>query len=98
MLYGQQRPEETPAFFYIQTKAASAYSTMRAAGPAAGAAHPAPELGERLLDTDAAGLGLLAGDNPADPLVARERRDVLPRRSRSWSCGQSLSQICGEGV
>src|SRR5258706_13282896 len=36
--------------------------------------------------------------DPADELVARERRDVLPRIERSTVCGERLAQIVGKLV
>ena len=62
---------------------ASAYSTspMRATGPAARAAHATNEFGEGFFDADVARFGFFAGGDPANPFVARERRDVRPRRS-----------------
>src|SRR3712207_2232857 len=49
-----------------------------AAGPAAGPAHAVLELLARPLDAALAGLLLLGVLDPADELVARQRRDVVP--------------------
>ena len=53
---------------------------MRTACPATGAAHAAFELRECLFDTYTPRFRLFAGDDPANPLVARERRNILPYR------------------
>lgn len=44
---------------------------MRAAGPAAGAAHTTMHFGERFFDTNAARFLLFSRGDPADPLIAR---------------------------
>ena len=51
---------------------------MNTAGPTAGAAHAASKLRECLLDTDTPRLRFLARDDPADPLIAREGRNIFP--------------------
>ena len=51
---------------------------MNTAGPATRPAHSALKLGECLLDTDVSRLCFLAGDDPTNPLVACERRNVVP--------------------
>ena len=55
---------------------------MNTTGPAAGSAHSALKLRECLLDTDTSRLRFFAGDDPANPLIARERRNILPYYSR----------------
>ena len=64
--------------FYDITAPSVTNSTMNAAGPAARSAHSPFHLRESLLDTDISRLRFLAAYDPADPLVARERRNVLP--------------------
>ena len=66
---------------------------MRATGPAARAAHSAFKLGECLFDTDIPRLRFFAGDDPANPFVARERRDVVPYRFRRRCLNQGLLPI-----
>ena len=51
---------------------------MHTAGPAAGATHTAFELRDSLLDADVPRLRFFARRNPANPLIARERSNVLP--------------------
>ena len=65
-------------------------STVNAARPTAGAAHAAFELGECLLDTDTPRLRFLAGGDPTDPLIARERRNIFPHRPRRRRLNQGL--------
>lgn len=59
-------------------------SPMRTAGPAAGATDAFHELGARPLDSMTSRFRFLGGCNPANPLVARERGDIVPCRF----CGQ----------
>ncbi len=66
---------------------------MRAARPAAGPAHAACESGKPFLDSDTSRLRLLARGDPADPLVACERRDILPRSKRRWRRHERLSKV-----
>jgi len=51
---------------------------MHTTGPTAGAAHPAFKFRERLLDADIPCLRFLARYDPANPLIAREWRNVFP--------------------
>ena len=53
-------------------------SPMRAAGPTTRPAHSALELREGFLDADIPRFGFFAGGHPTDPLIARQRRDVVP--------------------
>ena len=55
---------------------------MRATRPAAWAAHSAFQFGERLFNADIPCLQFLTRGNPADPLIARERRNIFPRSQR----------------
>lgn len=58
---------------------------MRAARPAARTAHTSRKLREPFLDPDISRLRFLAGGDPAYPLVACQRSDVLPHSK----CGRS---------
>jgi hypothetical protein len=71
---------------------------MRAAWPAAGPALARRQILATPVDALAAGLRLLRGFDPADPLVARERRDIEPGRHRFGLRFQCRSQIGGEIV
>ena len=62
---------------------------MRTPRPAAGATLAFLELTPHALDVTPPRLGLLHGLDPTDPLVARERGDVLPGRKR-LRVGQEL--------
>jgi len=53
---------------------------MHAPGPAAGAAHAFYKFAAGSLDAVAPGFWLLGGENPAEPFIARERGNILPRR------------------
>jgi hypothetical protein len=66
---------------------------MRATGPTARSAHPVIEFRERYFDAMTSRFRFLAGGNPADPLIARKRRNIFPSRSRLWSKHKRLSQI-----
>jgi len=58
---------------------------VRAAGPATGPAHAAFKLGERLLNPDLSRLRLLAGGDPTNPLIPRERGNIVPERLHRWA-------------
>jgi len=66
---------------------------MRAAGPAAGPPHTFLQLRADPLHVLSAGLRLLDREGPADPLVARERRDVLPLEPRRGVGQQGFAQV-----
>ena len=55
---------------------------MSTAGPTTRPAHPAFELGDSLPDTDTPRFRFFAGRNPANPLIARERRNIVPHCPR----------------
>jgi len=57
-------------------------SAVRAAGPATGPAHSFLQFRAHAFDVLPSGFGFLDGDHPADPLIARERGDVLPFGAR----------------
>ena len=69
---------------YCQFAGNPLISTMRATRPAAGSMRSFLELRPRSLDVPLSGFRFLAGKRPADPFVARERRNVLPNRVRRW--------------
>ncbi len=66
---------------------------MRAAGPATRPPHAFFELGAHPFDMLPPCLGFFDGDGPADPLVAREGRDVFPSRQRPRVGSERLSKI-----
>jgi len=68
-------------------------SAVWATGPATGAAHSFFQFGEHTLDMLLSGFRLLDGDDPADPLIPREGRDVFPFFARRRIGKQSLPQI-----
>jgi hypothetical protein len=69
-------------------------SSMPTARPAARPPHPFFELRAHSYDMLPPCLILLDGDGPADPLVARQRRDVFPGRQCPQVGRERLSQIC----
>lgn len=56
---------------------------MRAPLPTTRATHPLAHLVESNRDTTLSRLLFLGGGDPADPFVARKRRNVLPNLTRS---------------
>ena len=68
-------------------------SPVRAAGPAAGPAHPILQLAYRPFNMLSSGLVFLYESGPADPLVTRKRRDILPRRESRSVGSESLPQV-----
>ena len=66
---------------------------MRTAGPAARPALAFPELFTRPLDMLSSCFGLFYGDGPADPFIARERRDVFPCSERGLIGGKGFPLI-----
>ena len=71
---------------------------MRTAGPAARPALAFSELRTHPLDMLAPGFGLFYGDGPADPFIARERRDVFPCGQSGLVGGKGFPQIRGDFV
>ena len=67
---------------------------MRTPRPTARSSHSIFQFRERLLNADPPRLRFLPGRHPADPLVARERRDALPYHPRRRHCSNRLSDIC----
>src|SRR5678815_1995111 len=71
---------------------------MRAARPAA---WPALALSQALAspgNTLAPCLGFFRGFDPANPFVAGERRNILPRRKRCLIMPEQFAQVCWEIV
>lgn len=66
---------------------------MNTTDPATRPAHTTFKLRECFLDADTPCLRLLAGRNPAYPLIACERRDIFPYREGLRGRGKGLSQI-----
>src|SRR3989344_448270 len=66
---------------------------MSATGPTTRSAHSARKLREPLLDSNSSRLRFLARGDPANPLVARERRYVFPQRTCLRRLHERLSQI-----
>jgi hypothetical protein len=66
---------------------------MRAAGPAARPALSLHKPRARPLDPPAPCFRLFGILDPADPLITRERRNILPRGQRSRVGRQGLAQI-----
>ena len=71
---------------------------MRTAGPTTGAAFTHPEFLDRALDSSAACRSLLGRDDPTNPFVARQRRQILPgclcRRFRADGLAQVRRAFC----
>ena len=66
--------------------------------PATGAAHATFELRESFPDSDIARLRFFAGRDPANPLVARERRNIVPYCPRRRRLNQGLLPIIRHSV
>jgi len=66
---------------------------MRTPRPAAGPAFAFEQFGAGALDVMSPRLGLLDGNDPADPLIARQRCKIVPRRAHPRRRGQRFSQI-----
>src|SRR5688572_27165557 len=71
-------------------------STMRTAGPTTGPALTVFEAGTAPFDAAGSSFCFFGRLDPADPLVARERRNVLPRLQRFRVEDQSLFQVSGQ--
>ncbi len=71
---------------------------MRTAGPAARPPHPFFEFRANPFDMLLPCLIFLDGDGPADPLIARERRYVFPRRECLCVGCERLSEISRKGM
>jgi len=68
-------------------------SAVRAARPTTGPALPVPQILATPVDALAPGLRFLGGLDPADPLVAGERRDVVPSRQRLWVSQERIPEV-----
>jgi len=66
---------------------------MRTAGPTARPALPFFELRAHPLDMLSPCFGLFYGDGPANPFIARKRRDVSPGSERGLVGGKGFPQI-----
>ncbi len=79
-------------------KAITSSSAMRAPRPTARPALSLEQLGPHARDVVAPRLGLLDRDDPADPLVARQRREAVPRRAQTPIRAQRPAQVLGDVV
>ena len=68
-------------------------SPMRTAWPATRPAHSFLKFRAHPLNVLPTGFRFLDGEYPADPLIARERRNILPQCSRCRRLHESLLQI-----
>src|SRR3989344_340451 len=71
---------------------------MNTTDPTARPAHSAFQLRECLLDSYSPRLRFLARDNPANPFVARERRNIFPHSECFRRRGKGLPQILRQFV
>ena len=71
-------------------------SAVRAAGPATRTALAVSQVRASPVDALAPGLQLLGGVDPADPFVARQRRDRLPGGERCRVGFERASHIVGK--
>jgi hypothetical protein len=69
------------------------WSAMRAAGPTTGAAFTLPKVLNRALDSAAARCFLLGRDDPTNPFIARQRRQIFPSRLRGCFRAQCHAQV-----
>src|SRR5215218_1535680 len=69
---------------------------MRASWPAAGTALAVTQVRAAPIDPLLPRLGLLGGLDPANPLVAGERGDVVPGQQRIWVAFERIFEIVGE--
>ena len=76
-------PWTDPTFRIVQLWD-SFISAVRTAGPATRPAHSLFEFRAYSLDVLPSGFRFLDGDNPADPLIAREWRNILPFCPGRW--------------
>jgi hypothetical protein len=67
---------------------------MRTTGPTTGAAFACLEFFNRALNPSAARRGLLGRDDPTNPFVPRQRRQVFPSRLRPGLQRESFTKIC----
>lgn len=69
---------------------------MRTSGPTARPAHATRKLRDCFIDADISRLCLLARNDPADPFVLGERRDVIPYHLGFGMSGDSFGQVGGQ--
>lgn len=69
-------------------------SAVRAARPTTRAAFPCPELLDRALDSAGARRFLFGRDDPTNPFVSRQRRQILPGRLRRGLRAEGRAHIC----
>lgn len=94
------RPSGMAAYRYncVRFRVGRERSAMRATRPAAGAALSVAQVRAAPIDPLAPRLRLLRGLNPANPLVAGQRCDVLPSREGFRIVPQCLSKVLRESV
>jgi len=99
-LMGASLPlEKVPLITHLRDRQATiAHSSMLASRPAARPPHSFFQLRDYPFDMLPPGLVFLDGYRPADPLVARQRSYVFPRRPRLRIGGYRLAQIGREIV
>ena len=72
--------------------------TMQTPSPTTRPVFSGDQLLKPPLDPVTSGLRFLGGRDPTDPLIARERRNIAPYRSRRRRLNQGLSQIPRHGM
>jgi len=68
-------------------------SAMGTTGPTTGTSFTSLEILDRALDSATAGRSLFGRDNPTNPFVPRERRQILPSRLRRRFRAKGLAQV-----
>jgi len=92
--FTESRPaKRLPRFAGPWRRILKSYLTMRATRPAARPSHSLFKLRSGPLNVLPSGFRFLDRDNPADPFIARERRNVLPCCPRLRVRNEGLSQI-----
>src|SRR4029079_7772652 len=71
-------------------------STMRAARPTTGPSLPGIEAGTAPFNPASSCFRPFCRFDPADPFIAREGRNILPRLQRFCVRGQCSFQVCGQ--
>ena len=66
---------------------------MRTAGPTTGAAFAGLEILDRALNSATAGRFLFCRNDPTDPFVPRQRRQIIPGCLRRRARGQRFGQV-----
>ena len=70
---------------------ADLFSAVRTAWPVTRSAHSFLEFCAYLLNVLTSGFRFVDGDNPADPLIACQRGDILPFCPRGWVRNENFS-------